>query len=344
DGINGRCGREALLAKYEAIALDPIASEDERLLLKENVNTAWGAKTLSSDIATKFANVGSGSWNFSGMAGKFLDTKWDFKSSTYPREIVMLVNAFVTEGETACGKSFRADMQETGFNLDSSLSSLEREIQKNGILKGLFDYGVNQIAAVKGEAWAQEMKEGGLGGIGKKECAYKSDIVVMLSDGKAVPAKIREMISALEIMRDGATNNKSAKNCYNIIYGDLQIIFENYTVTKDGKEKKISDVAPIDGFSGSDSSIDDAIGRLDQIKDASFEPKDAPAKPEEISYNITPVDMEGKEWSEIIRITKEKIEKTNKEFISAINGKTLNPSIDTTDWPTSGSPETAPPG
>lgn len=167
-GIEERCGKQAIIDNYEKISIDGWDKNDESLFFNESSNaisnkSGIGAnKKLSSSVATQFANIGNANWNISGKVGRFLDLDWDLKTSTYPHELVVLANTFITDGETSCGSKFRTEMQDTSFEIKNKQSNLEREIAKKGLLKGLFDYSINQTSVIMGEEWADNVKSEGI--------------------------------------------------------------------------------------------------------------------------------------------------------------------------------------
>ncbi len=172
-GIDERCGRDAILKKYKTIALDDLSTEDMNTYfgmgkISSDGTVAFdsdgfqGKKKLSSTVASLFANVGDNTWNYVGQIGKLADLKLNMKSNTYPRELVTIANTFVTEGETACGKSFTSDMEDTSFELVDNRSSLERAVAKKGILKGVFDFVVDNTVALVSEDKAERLKKSGL--------------------------------------------------------------------------------------------------------------------------------------------------------------------------------------
>lgn len=168
--IDKICGKQAIIDNYNKISIDSWDENDDTLFFNENTNVVSGKtgigsnKKLSSSVATQFANVGTANWDISGKVGNFLDLSWDLKTSTYPRELTVLVNSFITDGETSCGSKFRTEMQDTSFEIENKQSNLEREIAKKGLLKGLFDYSLNQASAIIGEERANNIKGKGIVG------------------------------------------------------------------------------------------------------------------------------------------------------------------------------------
>ncbi len=167
--IDELCGRDAIIKNYNMISIDEWTTKDDETFFNSMSNVVSGKnlgsnKKLSSSIATQFANIGNANWDITGKVGNFLDGTWDLKTSSYPREITTLVNTFITEGETACGNDFKTEMQNTNFALENKQSSLEKEIAKKGLLKGLFDYSLNQASVVIGEELAQDIKDKGIYG------------------------------------------------------------------------------------------------------------------------------------------------------------------------------------
>lgn len=174
-GIDEKCGHDAILNKYKNIAIDEWTEEDENKFFKgskinsdgliEGTDTYQGKKELSSTVASLFANVGDNTWNYSGQIGKLAELNLDTKSSTYPRELVVIANTFITEGENSCGKDFKVDMEDTSFEISDKRSALEKEIAKKGALKGLFDYTIkNTVGVFAGDNAAQNWIDKGIGG------------------------------------------------------------------------------------------------------------------------------------------------------------------------------------
>lgn len=173
--IDARCGRDAILKKYKSIALDDLSDADMNTYfgmasisgegVLENTNSGYqGKKKLSSTVASLFANVGDNTWNVMGQVGKLADLKLDMKSNTYPRELVVIANTFITEGENACGKDFASDMADTSFELADNRSALERAISKKGLLKGVFDFALDNTVAIVSEDKAEDIKKKGIAG------------------------------------------------------------------------------------------------------------------------------------------------------------------------------------
>ncbi len=182
-GIDEKCGREAILKKYKAIALDDLDDSDmntyfgmakyEGGVVSFSSDNFQGKKKLSSTVASLFANVGDNTWNIMGQVGKLADLRLNMKSSTYPRELVVIANTFVTDGETACGKSFAADMENTSFNLLDNRSALELAISKKGVLKGTFDFVLDNTVGIVAENKSEDIKKKGI--VGKvKETVEKN--------------------------------------------------------------------------------------------------------------------------------------------------------------------------
>lgn len=166
--IEEKCGLEAIKKNYDAIGIDKLTeNEISEYFTKNNMELSGTAvnkrKNLSSQIATLFANIGDNSWNWTGQIGKFADLKLDAKSTSYPRDIVMMANTFIADGEAACGQSFKTDMQNTSFILADNRSALEKEIERKGLLKGLFDYGIrNFYEPFAGSKKADDIKNKGM--------------------------------------------------------------------------------------------------------------------------------------------------------------------------------------
>lgn len=191
------CGKDAIIENYNKISIDGWDSNDDSLFFNEATNTVSnktgiGAnKKLSSSVATQFANVGNANWNISGKVGRFLDLDWDLKTSTYPRELTVLVNSFITDGETSCGSGFRTEMQDTSFAINNKQSNLEREIAKKGLLKGLFDYSINQASAIMGDEWADTIKGDGIAGTIQKAVEKRKNKPIYTPQNK----KIKELLT-----------------------------------------------------------------------------------------------------------------------------------------------------
>ena len=159
-GIDAKCGRDAILKKYNLIAIDDLTDTDLNTYLGMAENKGGvvsysssgfqGKKKLSSTVASLFANVGDNTWNISGQIGKLADLKLDMKSNTYPRELVVIANTFITDGENSCGKDFASTMEDTSFKLVDKRSALERAIAEKGLLKGAYDMIANDEWKEKG--------------------------------------------------------------------------------------------------------------------------------------------------------------------------------------------------
>lgn len=260
-GIEKRCGKQAIIDNYEKISIDSWDSNDDALFFNEKSNAVSGKvgtganKKLSSSVATQFANIGNANWNISGKVGRFLDLDWDLKTSTYPREIVVLANTFITDGETSCGSKFRTEMQDTSFEIKNKQSNLEREIAKKGLLKGLFDYSINQASAIMGEEWADNVKDEGIVNSIKNAIDKKNNKPVYKSQNKEInelltsckdkkykedefKTKLKEFIGKISIALDDIlsakkiTVAKSYTNNFSLIDTDLKAIADK---TKDPK-------------------------------------------------------------------------------------------------------------
>ena len=174
EGIDKTCGRDAIIDKYKYYSIDDWTDEDEQYLSglsikNDEIKVAkdfQGKKEMSSTVATLFANVGDNTWNKMGQIGKLIELKLDMKSMEYPREIIVLANTFNTELATSCGSDFVTQMADTTFELKDNRSALEREIARKGILKGTFDYLVdNSVGVIAGENSAKHVKEQGIVGL-----------------------------------------------------------------------------------------------------------------------------------------------------------------------------------
>ncbi len=243
-GIDERCGRDAILKKYKTIAVDDLEDGDintffgSAVINKDGTITSdgeelKGKKKLSSNVASLFANVGDNTWNLVGQIGKLADLNLSMKSSTYPREIVVIANTFVTEGETACGKDFVSNMESTSFELSDNRSVLEKEISKKGLLKGVFDLTLDNTVGLVSENKADELKKKGLVTSikeavdkGKEEKSNKNVYLAASSDLK----KLDSILSSC---------NSSGKASFTDIKTVLQNI--NDAVDEIGKNSKYQD-------------------------------------------------------------------------------------------------------
>ncbi|MBD5405327.1 hypothetical protein HDR59_02145 [bacterium] len=286
-GIEKRCGKQAIIDNYEKISIDGWDSNDDALFFNEKSNAVSGKagtganKKLSSSVATQFANIGNANWNISGKVGRFLDLDWDLKTSTYPREIVVLANTFITDGETSCGSKFRTEMQDTSFEIKNKQSNLEREIAKKGLLKGLFDYSINQASAIMGEEWADNVKGEGIinsikNAVDKKNnkpvyTSQKEKINELLNSCKdykedEFTAKIKGFTDKISTALDNIlsakkiTVAKSYTNSFNLIETDLNTIAGK---TKDPKIE-ITGIPEITETS-SDDDVKTAINKIRTI-------------------------------------------------------------------------------
>ena len=175
EGIEQYCGRDAIIKRYKDLSIDDWTDTDEQFLsglaLKDGSFTTTsgfqGRKEMSSTIASVFANVGDASWNIMGQVGKLAEIKLgDMKTKEYPREIVNMVNTFTTDITTHCGNEFAANMLSNNFELVDNRSALEKEIAKRGILKGTFDYVIdNTVGVFGGEKSAKNIKDKGVAGV-----------------------------------------------------------------------------------------------------------------------------------------------------------------------------------
>ena len=237
--IDKRCGKEAIINKYKSISIDDWTEEDENTFFKnisftsnatgELIDSYQGEKQLSSTVASLFANIGDNTWNYAGQIGRLFDLNFSTKSSTYPRELVVIANTFVTEGEAACGKDFKVDMETTSFEISDSRSALEKQIAKKGILKGLFDFGIDNTVGAISEDKAQSWKEKGI--LGK----------VSESKDKKTAEQLDKILSKLQTL---STNcNTSAGNFEQItteiksILNELKTIIGNTDRFEANKEK-----------------------------------------------------------------------------------------------------------
>ena len=159
--IDKRCGKDAIIAKYKLRAIDDLSDDDEKTFfggakmnddgtLSFDGESYQGKKKLSSTVASLFANVGDNTWNIMGQVGKLADLKLDMKSNTYPRELTVIANTFVTEVENTCGKNIADSMQDTSFELVDNRSALELAVAKKGLLKGAYDMVANDKWKEKG--------------------------------------------------------------------------------------------------------------------------------------------------------------------------------------------------
>ena len=254
-GIEKRCGKDAIINNYKKITIDDWNESDENLFFNSATNTTSNIvgigsnKQLSSNVATQFANIGTQNWNITAKIGNFLDGTWDLKTATYPRDLTVLVNTFITEGETTCGTSFKTDMQDTTFSITNKQSNLEREIAKKGILKGLFDYGINQASAIMGEDWAQQQKNDGIVlsiqkalDKGKNDILYTSqeeqlkNILNKCSSYTESEFK-QEVDNILANISNALSNIEKHKHIQNAFINSYASIRSNLTILKDAEEK-----------------------------------------------------------------------------------------------------------
>lgn len=300
-GIDEKCGHDAILNKYKNIAIDEWTKEDENKFFKgskinsdgliEGTDAYQGKKELSSTVASLFANVGDNTWNYSGQIGKLAELNLDTKSSTYPRELVVIANTFVTEGETACGKNFKADMEDTSFELTDKRSALEKEIAKKGALKGLFDYTIkNTVGVFAGDNAAKDWINKGIGGKIKEAKEEK--------ENKKIQEEIKKDIyatkgnNALKELNTLLTTCKSNPEDY-----------ENITTKINNIVKEIEEVLQLTSINDNDDE------KTITIKQGQFE------------YNKEKIFEVLKKINEFNRQPKNEItiEKTKESFVKAIN-------------------------
>ena len=231
-GIDKKCGRDAIIEKYKTISIDDWSDDDEKTFLSgatinsdgvlDTGSMYQGKKKLSSTIASLFANIGDNSWNYSGQIGKLADLNLNTKSQTYPRELVTIANTFVTEGETACGRDFKVDMEDTTFTLADNRSALEKEISKKGALKGLFDFTVNNTVGVAlGTNAAQELKDKGIYGVIKEKSDKKKNVNSELSQ---MENDIKTLLASLAPNECKADNAQITKDVRSALQNALSML------------------------------------------------------------------------------------------------------------------------
>ncbi|MGN0929848.1 MAG: hypothetical protein ACI4N3_04370 [Alphaproteobacteria bacterium] len=300
--IDKICGKQAIIDNYEKISIDGWDENDNTLFFNESANTVSGKtgigsnKKLSSSVATQFANVGTANWDISGKVGNFLDLNWDLKTSTYPRELTVLVNSFITDGETSCGSKFRTEMQDTSFEIEDKQSNLEREIAKKGLLKGLFDYSLNQASVIIGEDRANDIKGKGIVGSiadavnkNKNKPTYNSQEKNISTLLTSCNQKTEE-----EFKKTEEEFKQEIENILNKINLDEKDIAKNYTniikdLTKirDATEDKKYITFPEANDEKLIQKLEDIISELKNAKytcEKGFKPK---INEEKLTYNIT---------------------------------------------------------
>ncbi len=334
------CGKDAIIENYKKISIDDWDENDNDLFFNEATNTvsnktAIGAnKKLSSSVATQFANVGNANWNISGKVGRFLDLDWDLKTSTYPRELTVLVNSFITDGETSCGSQFRTEMQDTSFAIKNKQSNLEREIAKKGLLKGLFDYSLNQASAIMGDEWADTVKGDGIVGTVKKAAEKRKNKPIYTPQNKKIKElstscnqynekEFKELINGYLITikdtLDKIDTGKSFTVNYPLIKTDLTEIVKQAITDIDMSNYQYTNITD----KSSDEEVKEAITDIKQNVVEKL------LKSEQ-KYNCDKgfrVDIDNKEYKFSIDYSKEKEENWDENTISTIKALFENTAV-----------------
>ncbi len=82
---------------------------------------------------------------------KAIDGKIDFKTTEFPRDLIMLVNSLTSQGNMMCGEKRYTELYDTNIQLIEKTGSLERKINEEGIIKGGKDWVMDQVEVFTGE-------------------------------------------------------------------------------------------------------------------------------------------------------------------------------------------------
>ncbi len=142
--LNEFCGKNAVITQYSQLSNGEKITETE----------------AGDNIATYFAKVGNIGWSNLASYTRLLDGKIDFKTTEFPRDLIMLVNSLTSQGNMMCGEKNYTELKDANIQLIEKTGSLEKRIQEKGLLAGSKDWGVDQIGAFTGENWADKVKAG----------------------------------------------------------------------------------------------------------------------------------------------------------------------------------------
>lgn len=141
--LNGYCGVDAVKAQYAQISNGDMISDVE----------------AGDDLTVYFSKVGNIGWSNLVAYTRLLDGKIDFKTTEFPRDLILLVNSLKSQGNMMCGEKHYTELVDANIQLIEKKGSLERKIEKEGILKGGKDWVVDQVGVFAGEDWATKSKE-----------------------------------------------------------------------------------------------------------------------------------------------------------------------------------------
>ena len=145
--LNEFCGTEAIKKQYSQLSNGETIEEAEA--------------SNNNDIAKSFSKVGNIGWSNLASYTRLLDGKIDFKTTEFPRDLIMLVNSLTSQGNMMCGEKNYTELKDANIQLIEKTGSLEKRIQEKGLLAGSKDWGVDQfVGTFKGENWADKVKAG----------------------------------------------------------------------------------------------------------------------------------------------------------------------------------------
>lgn len=142
--LNEFCGKDAVITQYSQL------SNGEKIIETE----------VGDNIATYFANVGKIGVSNLASYTRLLDLKIDFKTTEFPRDLIMLVNSLTSQGNMMCGEKNYTELKDANIQLIEKTGSLEKRIQEKGLAAGFKDWTVDQIGAFTGENWTEKAKAG----------------------------------------------------------------------------------------------------------------------------------------------------------------------------------------
>lgn len=132
------------------------------------------SSATGDDLQSIFSKVGKMSWkNITARIGRFADLNFSSNTDEYPRELVQLVNSLKSQGNVMCGPDRYTELYDTNFALSQTTSSIEKAVQEKGILKGTFDWGLDQAGIILGEDRIDNIKQNGI--LGKRDSDTTSE-------------------------------------------------------------------------------------------------------------------------------------------------------------------------
>ena len=137
------CGTNAVIAQYAQLSNGEMISPAE----------------AGDDLTAYFSKVGNIGWSNLASYTRLLDLKIDFKTTEFPRDLIQLTNSLKSQGNMMCGDKHYTELYDANIQLVDKKSSLERKIEKEGILKGGKDWVVDQVGVFAGEDWAKKKSE-----------------------------------------------------------------------------------------------------------------------------------------------------------------------------------------